>query len=173
MKKLLIIFLLFCLRIEANPTPINTILILEANPTYRSWKKHLFFKESTCDYRCVHKIAIGGYGFLPSTLARLGYPITYEQFKSDPNVLPPELQERLLDALIYLNELTLSEVIKSNVGRNIQGIEVTREGILAASWLAGAGNVIRLFESGYVARDTINDVTVLDYLREFADYKIY
>lgn len=173
MKKLLIILLLFCLRIEAHPPAERVIYILEQPPVYKSWKKHLFFIESTCNYQCVHKIAIGGYGFLPSTLARLGYPITYEQFKSDPNILPPRLQERLLDTLIYLNEITLSEVIKSNAGRKIQGIEITREGIHGAAWIAGAGNVIKLFDSGYIARDSINNITVLDYLREFGRYKIY
>lgn len=109
---------------------------------------------------------MGGYGFVESTLKRLGCSITLEEFKNNPQIFTPELQNFFLDSLIQRNALTLSEVIKTRSGTKIDDITVTPAGILAAAHLAGPDAVKRFFKSGAVAKDA-NGTTILDYMREF------
>jgi hypothetical protein len=99
---------------------------------------HLGFKESSNNWKAVNDIGcIGRFQFSPGTLLMLGYGnITPQQFKSDPQVFPPELQIRLLEALIKSNESQLTDFM-IYIGKVINGVTITRAGLLAGAHLGG------------------------------------
>lgn len=135
---------------------------------------HLRTKESSGNWTAINDIGcMGFYQFSHETLTFLGYGyITPERFKADPCIFPPELQEKVLDALIKSNEIQLAE-LSDYIGKVINGIRITRAGLLAGAHLGGVMGVkLYLLSNGKVNRMDLYKTTIQDYIREFQMYNI-
>jgi len=74
-------------------------------------------------------------------------------------------------ALLSVNKWILRKEIKRTVGKRINGILITESGILAASHLAGAGNVKKYLRSwGKVNFKDAYGSNIEHYLKKFAGY---
>lgn len=136
--------------------------------------EHLGLRESNNQWKIINQInCMGKYQFHPNTLKHLGYShITPLAFRQNPDIFPEELQDKLLIALLKSNEIALKEHF-SFIGRNINGIVITKSGILAAAHLGGPKSVMLFLESnGQIDAHDINQTSIKDYLKEFSMYNI-
>ena len=114
---------------------------------------------------------MGKYQFTTATLELLGYHgITPERFRSDPTVFPEVMQERALRDLIAHNLHYLSKFTQY-IGQVVNGVRITRAGLIAASHLGGIGGVQRFLTSGHNACD-MNGSSIQKYLKEFQGYSV-
>jgi len=84
----------------------------------------------------------------------------------------PQLQDSVMLSNLALNQEILSDVIKKYSNQTINGVKVTRSGILAAAQF-GPGKVIEFFEGGnkHGLYDG-NGVHVGTYMQLFANYRL-
>ena len=134
--------------------------------SFIGFKQALAFKESQIDYNCVNTLGyLGKYQFGRSTLKRFKIHNT-KQFLNNAS-----LQEEVFMALLSVNKWILRKEIKRTVGKRINGILITESGILAASHLAGAGNVKKYLRSwGKVNFKDAYGSNIEHYLKKFAGY---
>lgn len=113
----------------------------------------------------------GEWQFAESTLHFLGHKnITLRKFKSDPDIFPRELQQRVLESLIKVN-LNYLRGYEHFIGDTIRGIVITKSGMVAASHLGGAGSLQLFLKSGgRVNKEDVLGTSILDYLKKFACY---
>jgi hypothetical protein len=136
--------------------------------------EHLGLRESNNQWDIINQInCMGKYQFQPSTLKYLGYGhITAPAFRQNPNIFPPDLQDRLLIALIKSNETALKQHF-CYCGKIIGGVLITKAGMLAGAHLGGARNVKLFLESdGQLNSQDLNMTSIKDYLKEFSLYNI-
>lgn len=134
--------------------------------SYIGFKEALGFKESRGDYQIINKYGyLGKYQFNKNTLKLIGVNDTCI-FLEDTY-----LQEKAFIANTSRNKWILRRDINNYVGKNIDGINITESGILAAAHLAGAGNVKKYLRSQGVY--TFNDAfgtSIKYYLIKFSGY---
>jgi hypothetical protein len=134
--------------------------------SYIGFKEALGFKESRGDYQIINKYGyLGKYQFNKNTLKLIGVDDTCI-FLEDTY-----LQEKAFIANTSRNKWILRRDINNYVGKNIDGINITESGILAAAHLAGAGNVKKYLRSQGVF--TFNDAfgtSITYYLKKFSGY---
>lgn len=107
---------------------------------------------------------IGAWAIGIQYIKKFGYNFTFEQFKKDPSVFPAEDQ---LYCLLKMHEgyKRQSRYCYKFVGDTINGVKITREGIMYACHLSGPENVKKWFKNKgrHNPRDR-NDVYLQDYL---------
>ena len=134
--------------------------------SFIGFKQALAFKESRIDYNCVNTLGyLGKYQFGRTTLKRFKIHNTKEFLKD------ASLQEDAFMALLSVNKWILRKDIKRTVGKHIDGVLITESGILAASHLAGAGNVKKYLRS--YGKENFKDAygsSIKYYLKKFAGY---
>ena len=134
--------------------------------SYIAFKEAVAFKESRGKYHIVNSLGyLGKYQFGKRTLSHFKIYDTKEFLNN------PELQEKAFMALCERNKWRLEKEIERNVGKKINGIEITESGILAAAHLAGAGSVKKYLRSN--GRDIFTDAfgtNVQYYMKRFAGY---
>lgn len=144
---------------------------------------HLGFRESTNNWMVINDFnCLGEWQFTHSTLINLGYnDITPEEFKKDPNIFPRELQLEALKALITMNEISLNKRITRNdtsryidfIGKTINGIPITKGGLLAGMHLGGIGGIKLFIESnGKIDPQDGYNTKLSDYIKEFSIYEL-
>ena len=137
--------------------------------TFTGFKEALAHKESRGNYSSVNTLGyLGKYQFGKSTLKRLRI-YNINNFLKDS-----ELQERAFLALCSINKWILRKDIKRKEGKKINGILITESGILAASHLAGAGNVKKYLRSN--GKMNVKDAygsSIECYLEQFAGYDTF
>lgn len=141
---------------------------------FKLFINHLGYKESGNDWKIVNSIGcMGEYQFAYKTLKHLGYPnITPKRFKQDPNIFPPELQLKVLNELIQAN-MTYLIPYYDYIGKTINGIEISKAGLIAGSHLGGAGSVkLYLLSNGKINKKDKYGTSISDYLKEFAYYDL-
>ena len=127
--------------IETSKMNANTKFPFLEN-SYIAFKEALAFKESQGKYTTVNSLGyLGKFQFGVSTLELLGI------YNPKSFLTNPALQEKAFLANTRRNKWVLRRDIKRFVGKEIDGIEVTESGILAAAHLAGPGNVKRYLRS--------------------------
>ena len=127
--------------IETSKMNTNTKFPFLEN-SYIAFKEALAFKESQGKYTTVNSLGyLGKFQFGVSTLELLGI------YNPESFLTNPALQEKAFLANTRRNKWVLRRDIKRFVGKEIDGIEVTESGILAAAHLAGPGNVKRYLRS--------------------------
>lgn len=134
--------------------------------SFNGFREALAFKESQGKYHAVNSLGyLGKYQFGKNTLKRFNIHNTDQFLKN------PELQEDAFIALCAVNKWILRKDIKRSVGKNINGIEITESGILAAAHLAGAGNVKKYLRSNGVfkSKDAYGS-SIRDYIDKFSGY---
>lgn len=158
---------------------------------YRAWVKYeivriayekefaryahdLGFKESSNNPDAINSIGcMGEFQYSYPTLKDLGYShITPSAFRANPAIFPPVLQFKVLCAHIKVNEITLKDYMQF-IGKTIQGVLITKSGILAAAHLGGCQGVkIFLLSDGSINYADKNNTSIRDYMTFFAGYNI-
>ena len=127
------------------------------------------------DWKAVNPIGcMGWFQFSGATLKELGYGhISSKAFRADPGIFLPETQVELFYRLISLNESELIGEIELYSGQVINGILITKSGILAGAHLGGACGVRSFLRSGgkYNPWDR-NKTSIADYVKKFQGYLI-
>lgn len=134
----------------------------------------LGYKESGNNWQSVNKIGcFGEWQFQESTLRYLGYTkITLHKFRKNPQIFPPELQLQALKNLIQFN-LGCLEQYEHFIGDSINGIRITKSGMIAAAHLGGAGSLQKYLNSnGHVNKRDVFGTSIHDYLKKFSYYDL-
>ncbi len=134
----------------------------------------LGYRESGNNWLSINSIGcFGEWQFSESTLRYLGYKkITLRKFRANPEIFPRKLQEKVLRALIRVNRVLLSDY-EHYIGDTIQGVRITRSGMIAASHLGGAGSLKKFLDSGgKINRKDVLGTSIYDYLRIFNNYDL-
>lgn len=131
-------------------------------------------RESGNNWKSVNCIGcFGEWQFKESTVHYLGFrQVTLKKFKKNPEVFPPELQRKALESLIKVNMALLKDY-ERYIGQTINGVLVTRSGMIAAAHLGGARSVRLFLTSGgkLDKKDTLG-TAVSNYMRKFSFYDI-
>jgi hypothetical protein len=134
----------------------------------------LGYRESGNNWLSVNLIGcFGEWQFDESTLNYLGYrTITLKKFQVDPEIFPRELQLKALKSLIRVNLLLLSDY-EHYIGDSINGVVITKSGMIAASHLGGAGSLQKFLDSeGRINKSDVLGTSILDYLKRFRHYDL-
>lgn len=135
--------------------------------THNDFLNAIGFRESSNRYNVVNKFGyMGKYQFGMSTLKGLGWNVSRQEF-----INSPDLQERAMDDLLKYNYRLLKPYIIEYNNKQIQGILITKSGVLAAAHLAGAGNVRKFFRKGYEFKDG-NGTKMTSYMELFSGYEL-
>lgn len=185
MKKLIILgIFLFISQIIFAPTLTSEVEIMTVNRKINKYNKqlykkelnkfisHLGFKESQNNWKIVNQHnCIGEWQFSESTLKHLGYGyITADSFKTNSSIFPRELQIELLKTHLRLNEESLIKYEKY-IGTEINGVLITKSGLLAGAHLGGVGSIKHFIESdGQINNGDAYGTTISDYIKEFGIY---
>lgn len=141
---------------------------------YNNFIKHLGYKESHNNWKAINSInCIGEYQFTYGTLKRLGYHyVTPVQFKTNPDIFPQDEQRSALNKLISLNMAYLNDY-SGFINKSINGITITKAGMIAGSHLGGPINVkLFLITNGKIDKADLNGTKISDYIREFSIYNL-
>lgn len=146
--------------------PFDVYFTPSVGNSYVGFKEAVAFKESRGKYYIVNSLGyLGKYQFGKTTLKFFNIHDTKDFLNN------PELQEKAFKALCERNKWRLEKEIKRNVGKKINGIEITESGILAAAHLAGAGSVKKYLRTNgkYIFTDAYGS-NVQYYMKKFAGY---
>lgn len=133
----------------------------------------LFQRESSGRSHIVKGSYIGGFQFGKQALKDIGMgDITVKKFKQNPNIFPYHKQVEALDKLLKKNENYMKNYM-NYIGKIINGIEITKSGILAAAHLVGQKKV-KVFLSSNGKKDPKdgNGTKCSTYMREFSGYNL-
>ena len=136
--------------------------------SYIGFREALAFKESRGNYFTTNTLGyLGKYQFGIGTLQLMGV------YNASLFLMTPELQEKAFATNLARNKWILRRDISRFEGKQINGVEVTESGILAAAHLAGAGNVKKYLRSGGVLEvEDAFGTTIAYYLKKFKGYDI-
>jgi hypothetical protein len=162
MKVLYLTLFFMCLASGASaPTKgyaLRRMMIVDAT---RMWEKKyhaseferfiddLGKRESGNNWLSVNCIGcFGEWQFKESTVQYLGFKqVTLKKFKKNPEIFPPALQRSALESLIKVNMALLKDY-ERYIGKTINGVTVTKSGMIAAAHLGGAKSVRLFLTSG-------------------------
>jgi hypothetical protein len=134
----------------------------------------LGYRESHNNWSSVNLIGcFGEWQFAESTLHYLGYrSVTLRKFKKDPHTFPREMQMKALKALIKVNLAYLRDY-EHFIGDSINGVTITKSGMIAASHLGGAGSLKKFLNSnGKLNCKDVLGTSIYNYLKEFSSYDL-
>ena len=134
----------------------------------------LGYRESGNNWQSVNLIGcFGEWQFAESTVHYLGFKhVTLKKFRTDPEIFPPELQRKVLESLIKVN-LVLMRKYERYIGDTINGVPITKSGMIAAAHLGGARSVkLFLSSNGKLDRADVLGTRVSNYMRKFSFYDI-
>lgn len=183
LSTLVMAYATFSNREEVTPLeepPSRPLALEEVTPKIEAPKVELLVKnhskflydigmrESSNNYKAVNKFGyLGKYQFGRATLNSLGYKnISNREFLSSPY-----LQEQIMEDLLVHNRKILRRLIDKHEGKIVNGVYITKSGILAAAHLAGAGNVKKFFRKGYEFRDGYG-TKMTSYMKKFSGYQL-
>ncbi len=134
----------------------------------------LGFRESGNNWQSVNQIGcFGEWQFDESTLKYLGYKkITLKRFRANPEIFPRDLQLKVLKTLIKVNLNFLMDY-EHFIGKTINGVVITKSGMIAASHLGGAGSLQKYLNSnGKINKKDLFGTSIYDYLKTFSYYDL-
>jgi len=187
MKIMFLTLLFMCLGSGASaPTKgyaLRRMMIMDATPMweriYHESEFNRFIadlgrRESGNNWKSVNIIGcFGEWQFKESTIHYLGFKqVTLKKFKKNPEVFPPELQRKALESLIKVNMALLKDY-ERYIGQTINGLLVTRSGMIAAAHLGGARSVkLFLTSGGRLDKEDTLGTAISNYMRKFSFYDI-
>lgn len=151
-----------------NQPTIKEITTHNNIKTYQRFKETLSRLESSHRYDAVSRSGTywGKYQFGPLALEDIGFDVEKSEFLQNRLV-----QEQALFYFLQRNKELLGDYFWNHLGEVIDGIEVTKGGLLAASHLVGAGPVKTYLDSeGRVVAQDGNGTPLTKYLRVFSEY---
>jgi len=151
--------------LQEPPTAADTLRD-RFNIDLPNYVKKIGLAESNNNYKVINRFGYKGkYQFGYSTLRGLGY--SKEEIKNFIN--DPEMQEEAMVKLVASNALVIENYgLSKYIGRHIRGVEITMEGLLAASHLRGPYAVAQFcWSGGNVNKVDGNGTSVLNYIKKF------
>ena len=147
---------------------------LAFNRSLEEFKADIAFKESSNNWRKYNPYGyIGKFQFGQAALDVTGYGhVSFFEFIDNPSIFPEHEQDMAMDSLLSLNAYILKDYIRNYEGTVVlDSIPVTKLGLLAASHLAGPGNVKRFLNTNgrYNPKDQMG-TKLSDYLEKFGQY---
>ena len=110
---------------------------------------------------------MGKYQFSPNTVRVLGFNVSRKQFLQDS-----KLQDSVMLAYMKANHRELAPLIRKYNGKVVNGVKVTRAGILAGAHFAGSGGV-RAFLTGRGPNITdARGTTITKYMSYFSHFNL-
>jgi hypothetical protein len=143
------------------------------NSEFKAYAKKLSRVESRDEWKIINR-----YGYMG--LFQFGHPalqciglghIDSSKFRANPDIFPIELQYKALKLHLKINERILRKDIYNYQGKTINGILITKSGLLASAHLMGAGNVQKFLRTGIDSHDG-NNVKLTKYLKMFSKYDL-
>jgi hypothetical protein len=134
----------------------------------------LGYSESGNNWQSVNQIGcFGEWQFGESTLKYLGYrKITLKKFQAHPEIFPRDVQLKALKTLIKVNLMLLLQY-EHFIGDSINGVVITKSGMIAASHLGGAGSLQKYLDSnGKINKKDVLGTSITDYLKRFSYYDL-
>jgi len=134
--------------------------------SFSGFKQDIGFKESRGNYKSVNTFGyLGKYQFGKGTLATIGIKDSLKFMNT------PALQEEAFETLLSLNKYELQNELKNYVGKNINGVEITESGLLAAAHLGGVGSVKKFLKSnGKRIKTDGYGTSIQNYISKFGGY---
>jgi hypothetical protein len=140
--------------IKSEPTQIEKFL------------KRVAWIESGGNYRIVNRFGMmGKYQFSMPAVHAVGIRISQKEFLNNPT-----LQDTAMVRLMKMNEKELAYYIKRYEGKTVNGIKITRAGILAGAHFAGSGGIQQFF-NGRITADA-NGTTITKYMSYFSNFHL-
>ena len=153
----------------------DTIEVIETIDTMGldAFLSKLAFKESTNNWKAVNSLGyIGKYQFGRMALDDIGLDTIHKRdFVKDPTIFSDSLQETAIRKLIDRNKMYLKREITLFDGVNVNGIDITESGMLAAAHLVGHASVRNWLMTNDSTVDG-NGVTIEHYLEHFKGYNL-
>ena len=187
MKKfVLITTLLFCSLVATAPNlsfdeaihlRYNLICTLhdkENQKQFDAFTTALGKRESNNDWQATNPYGcIGEWQFAEGTLKMLGYKnINRQTFTANPAIFTKEMQRKALEKLVQINLAGLQPYMHY-VGKVINGVKITKAGLIAGTHLGGIGSVQRyLTSNGQVNVHDANGTSIADYIQAFSQYRV-
>jgi len=137
----------------------------------REFKYAIAARESSNNWKDYNPYGyIGKFQFGKAAMQSTGFGhIEFVDFMNNPSVFPEYDQEKAMDSLLRINEYILRSYIAEFEGELfLDSIKITKTGLLAASHLAGPGNVKRFLKTNgrYNPQDQMG-TRLSDYLITF------
>jgi hypothetical protein len=171
MKKFIILFILLVVATKTTERlpDIKLTPIPMSEPTQvEKFMKRIAIIESDNNHRVVNEFGMmGKYQFSPSTVRVLGFKISKKEFLDNPH-----LQDTVMLAYMKANQQDLRPLIKKYNGKVINGVKITRAGILAGAHFAGSGNVVAFFNSSGEGISDARGTTVKKYMSYFSNFNL-
>lgn len=159
--------------VQAKEVIIKDYRIFNPYLSIKGKKDHYAFlyaighAESSNRYEIVNKFGyMGRYQFGKATLKGLGYNVNIANFLKDSI-----LQEQAMEELLVHNSKILRRQIKKYDGKIVNGVYVTKSGILAAAHLAGPSNVKKWLRIGTKFEDGLG-TRLKTYIKKFSGYQL-
>lgn len=145
--------------------------------TGSDFNKRIAHSESRGKYDAENRLGyVGKYQFGGAALQDTGYKDANGKWTGKDGVSSkedwknnPDAQEAAMSKLTSRNRrhLTTNDAFKQ-VGKTLQGVVITKQGLLAASHLVGAQGVVDMLKTGVIPKDA-NGTTALKYMSMFQD----
>lgn len=151
--------------------------LLEARENQiEAYRLHLGYFESRNTYTIDNGKFMGAYQFGPAALKHLGLEhITLEKFRKNPNIFPDSLQDWAVIKFAEENQKLISTKINLNnyIGKKINGVIVTKGGILATAHLIGWYDCAEYLKTrGRFNPADGNGTTANHYMKNFQNHDI-
>lgn len=119
------------------------------------------------NHRTVNRFGMmGRYQFSPSTVRVLGFRLSQKEFLNNR-----QIQDTVMLRYMQTNHRELSSYIRRYDGKIVNGVKITRAGILAGAHFAGSEGVKSFFRTGTNTTDA-NGTTVAKYMSKFSNFHL-
>lgn len=170
MKKIILITVLVMAVFITEKLPnVTTKKLPLSKPTpVELFMRRVAWIESGGNHRVTNEFGMmGKYQFSPSTVRVLGFNVSRQQFLRDS-----KLQDSVMLAYMKANHRELAPLIRRYDGKVINGVKVTRAGILAGAHFAGSHGV-RAYLTGVGHNVTdARGTTLTKYMAYFSNFNL-
>lgn len=164
----LLLILLCAVAITEKLPDVEEKPILLSKPTQADlFMEKIAHIESGGKYNITNQFGMmGKYQFSPNTVRALGFNVSKKDFLTNPR-----LQDSVMFAYMKANHDELLTIIERYDGKVVNGIKITRAGILAGAHFAGSHG-LRAFLRGTTVTSDANGTTIVQYMRHFSDFHL-
>jgi len=130
--------------------------------------KRVAYIESRGNHKITNEFGMmGKYQFSPSTVRALGFNASQKQFLRDA-----KLQDSVMLAYMKANHRELAPLIRKYNGKVVNGVKVTRAGILAGAHFAGSGGVRAFLTGNGTNIADARGTTITKYMSYFSNFNL-
>lgn len=128
--------------------------------------KRIAMIESGGKYTITNELGMmGKYQFSPGTVRALGFKVSQKEFLRNP-----QLQDSVMFAYMKANHDELKPIINKYNGKTVNGIKITRAGILAGAHFAGTSGVTAYLRGQNGNFTDARGTTITKYMGYFSNF---